>query len=158
MRKGHLLFSAVEFLLVAALFLIGAAFFGLHVSDAVRSRLASWIIEGQTPFLLMGLLVTSVALLLGICFGMMQRGSFVRFKGKGFSLDEALVRSAMLEFWKEELPQEVTPSEIYCAKGKIEVITSDLKEDLDEVEGRLGFFLAKHFGYDREFFITISHR
>lgn len=106
----------------------------------------------------MGILISAIALVFAICFGMMQRGGYIRFKGRGFSLDEALVRNVTLEFWSEELPEEAIPSEIYCSNGKIEIITEDLKEDLDEIEGRLGFFLAKNLGYERDFFITLSRR
>jgi len=135
---------------------MGAAFFGLFFSPQARQQIADWFLDGRISFLWIGVLITVLALVFAICFGMMQRGGYIRFKGRGFSLDEALVRSALLEFWSEELPEESIPTEIYCSKGKIEIITEDLKEDLDEIEGRLGFFLAKNLGYERDFFITLS--
>lgn len=145
-------------MIVAALFLTGAAFFVLHFSGNARQLFSDWILEGETSFLLIAILVTAIAVVFAACFGAMQKGSYIRLKGRGFSLDEALVRSATVAFWEEELPDEPLPSEVYCSGGKIEVITTDLKEDLEEIEGRLGFFLSNQLGYDREFYITLTRR
>lgn len=158
MRTGRLLFSAVELLIVLFFFLVGAAFLGLCVSEEMHRRLCAWLVDSRASFRFASLFVSAVAILLACCFWKMQRGSYVRLKGRGFSIDEALVRSATLEFWAQELPDEVVPSEIYVARGHVEVITSDLKCDLDEIEGRLGFFFAKRLGYERDFFITVFHR
>ena len=158
MRNGKLLFSVIEFLIILALFITGITFFILHYSVSARQFLVKWILEGEVFFLSIAILTLTATCVLSICFGIMQKGSFIRFKGKGFSVDESIVRNSIITFWRERFPKEPLHSEVYCSKGKIEIITSDFQEDFDEMEVKLGLFLSRQLGYNRDFYITLSQR
>ncbi len=158
MRNGSLLFSAVQFLVIAALFFGGAAFFVLHYLPHTRLGLSDWIMQPDQKFLLLGYLVIGLGLLLTVSFWVMQRGRYLRLQmDKGnFSVDEALVKELIDQFWREELPEKNLPSEVYFACQKIEVITQGVEKDLEQIEERLGALLSKQLGYEKEFFVTCS--
>ncbi|NGX38268.1 MAG: hypothetical protein K1000chlam2_01440 [Chlamydiae bacterium] len=159
MRNGNLLFSAVQFLIITALFGGGAVFFGLHFSPDVRLQLSEWISKSNGNFFFLGCLLSGIAALLTVCFYMMQKGRYLRIQmGKPFSIDEAVVKKTVKEFWKEEFPEEDLPTDIYVAKQKIEVITKDSDVDLEEIEKRLSKHLSEQFGYERKFFLTLTQR
>jgi len=159
-RNGHLVFSAIQFLLVAALCAAGAGLITLDSSLLLRQSLADWIISPTSNLLLIGSLILSVALLLGIGFWAMQRGSFVRLSmRKGpFSVHEALVRKAVQQFWIENYPDTKRPSEVFVSNQKIEIALEDESQDLEEVEKKLGEFFSKHLGYEKEFFLSLTKR
>lgn len=160
MRKGSLLFSAIQFLFVTALFGLGAVFFSLHFFARMRDEFAAWVLEPGEGFFLAGLVVMAIALILGICFFIMQKGSYVRIQmEKGdLRIKEDAIRIAVEEFWKETYPEEAKPSEIYCVGEKIEIITEDRNQDLESLEIMLGQFLEKQFGYAKEYFITFTKK
>lgn len=160
MRNGQLLFSAIQFLFIAALFGLGAVFFSLHYFPQMRLYLADWILEPGETFFSAGLVVSATAAFLTLCFFIMQRGSFIRIKmEKGdLFIEEDAVRLAVEQFWKETYPEEKKPSEIYCAGKKIEIITEDQNQDLESLEITLANFLSTQFGYEREYFITLTRK
>ena len=160
MRNGHLVFSAIQFLLIAALCATGVAFISLHGSLSMRQALADWIISPTSNLLLIGCLTLSIAILLGIGFWAMQRGSFVRLSMKkgSFSVHEALVRKAVQQFWIENYPDEKRPSEVFVSHQKIEIVTEDENQDLEEIEKKLGEFFSKHLGYEKEFFLNLTRK
>ena len=158
MREGRLLFSAVQFLMIAALFSGGAAFFALHYLPQSREQLADWIINSGMNFFSLGSLLTGVAFVLTICFWAMQRFSYVRVEMHDFSIAEPMVRETIAKFWKEEFPDKRSPSEIYLSAQNIEVIVEDQEQDLEQVEKTLSRFLSKQLGYRKPFFVTLTKR
>lgn len=158
MRDGKLLFSAVQFLMIAALFALGAAFFALHYSSIVRQQIAEWVMDPQMKFLLFGSLTCSVALLLTICFWAMQRASYVRIKMHDFSIQEPLIRKVIAKFWKEEFPEDVAPTEVYLANENIEIIVEDQAQDLEQIEKKISKLLSKQLGYEKKFFVSLTKR
>ena len=159
MRNGNLLFSAVQFLMITALFGGGAVFFGLYFSSEVRFQLSEWIVNAKERFFFFGCLLTGIAAFLTTCFWMMQRGRYLRIQmDNPFSIDERVVKKTLEQFWREEFPEEELPTTIYVAKQKIEVIAKDSDVDLEEIEKRLSKRLSEQFGYDRKFFLTLTQR
>lgn len=160
MRTGNLLFSAVQFLIITTLFGAGAVLLGLHYAPHVRQELADWIIQPNGSFLFLGWLILAAALLLTVCFWMMQKPQHLRLemKGKEFFVDEALVKQAIGQFWQEAFPKLKPPEEIYFAHQKIELITEAAECDLEEIELRLGTFLSQQLGYEKEFFVTLTSK
>lgn len=158
MRNGNLLFSAIQFLIIAALFFVGAAFFVLHCLPHTRIELSNWILRPDAKFFFLGAITVGGATLLALSFWMMQRGRYLRLQMEGgkYSLDESLVKTLIGEFWKENFPQKPPPHEVYCAHQKIEIIGQEMEEDLEMIEDRLSAHLAKQLGYEREFFLTLS--
>lgn len=155
MRNGQLLFSAVQFFLILALFSCGAALFGLHYIPGARLRFSEWIVDPSTSFVFLGSVIGAVALLLSICFWIMQRGSYVRIEMKKDSalVHEDAIRAAVLAFWEENELEK--PSDVYCANQKIEIITEAKDQDLEAIEQKLGHFLSKQLGYNQEFFVSL---
>lgn len=159
MRNGQLIFTAVQFLMIAALLGLGAAFFALHFLHGARLEMANWILENSDRFLLLGFLVMGIAAFLALCLFVMQRKKFLRIRmEKGIiSVDEALIKSRIRAFWKEAFPEKPAPSDVYIAQQKIEVITEGQLEDLEEIEARLGALLSTEFGYEKPFFVTMKN-
>ncbi len=158
MREGKLLFSAVQFLIIAVLFSGGAAFFGLHYLPHVRAELADWISNTEMSFLLFGWLLSGVALLLTICFWAMQHSSYIRIKMRDFSVSEPVIRETIARYWEEEFPEGKSPTEIYLAKQNIEIIIDDQGQNLAEIEKKLTKLLSKQLGYDKSFFLTLTKK
>lgn len=158
MKNGSLLFSAVQFLMIAALFGAGAVFLGLHYVPHVRQELSEWISQSNGSFLFLGWLILGTALLLTICFWMMQKTQYLRLsmRGKQFYVDEALIKKAVGQFWQKEFPKLVPPQEVYLVRQKIEIVTEAVECDLEEIEMRLGSFLSQELGYEKEFFVTLT--
>lgn len=160
MRNGSLLFSAVQFLMIVALFGIGGVLLGFHYAPHVRQEVANWIVEPKGSLFFLGWLIIAAALLLAICFWMMQKPKYLRIqmKSKDFFVDEPLVRQVIGQFWSAEYPDKTPPEEIYFAHQKVEVITESLECDLEEIEMRLGSFLSEQLGYEQEFFVTFTSK
>jgi len=156
-RNGRLFFSAVQLAIVVALFGVGGLLLGMHYSSYVRQKVADWILGPQTSFMLLGWLVVAIALLLAVCFGMMQKARYLRLEmgGKEFFAEDALLKQAIEQFWQETFPDAPVPKEIYLAGKKIEIITQDAEYDLEELEQRLASHLSQKFGYQKEFFVTL---
>lgn len=158
MRTGQLLFSVVQLVIIATLFGIGGMLLGLHYNPYVRMQVANWILEPNESFLLIGYLVLGTALILSICFGMMQKNQYLRLemRGKEFFIDEALIKQAIGQFWRLEFPNLTPPKEIYFVRQKIEVIAEVGDCDLEELEMRLGTFLSQKLGYEKQFYVTLT--
>ncbi|NGX38741.1 MAG: hypothetical protein KR126chlam1_00051 [Chlamydiae bacterium] len=160
MRNYNLLISAMQFLLIAALFGLGAVFFGLHYLPSFRESLVDWLLAPKGSLHLIGGLTFGVAFLLAIGFWSVQKEKFIRLQMQHvpISIEESLVRKTIEEFWKKSFPQLDLPIEVYIAHQKIEVIASMPKdfETLEEIEHRLGSHLFSQLGYEKEFFLTFK--
>lgn len=162
MRNGNLLFSAVHFLLIIALFCIGGAFLGLHFLPEVQAQLAGWILKGGESFFFLGCLVLGVAFFLTICFWAMQRSSYIRvvMKKNVFSSDEALIQKMVRQYWREEFPSQKGPIDVYVARKRVEIkmaMPEEGEKSFAEIEERLGALLSNQLGYEKEFFVTFTN-
>lgn len=159
MRKGNLLFSAIQFLMIVALFFVGAVFLGLHFLPNARILCAEWLMDARREFLLLGGLTTGMALFLTICFAMMQRGQYVRIAMQSglFDIQKTAIKQAVNQYWQESFPEKPLPTEIYVSRQKIEIITKEASYNLNELEAALGERFAAQFGYKHSFFITLKN-
>jgi len=160
MRNINSLFSAVQFLMIAALFGLGGGLIALHYLPHTKAQIADWVIQSES-FLPLGCLVLAVVFILTMGFWAMQRSSYLRLEMKGTSLsaDEALIRELIQEFWKEEFPSQKVPVDVFLAKKKIEIVIpmpEDFEESLEKIETCLGKMLFSQLGYEKEFFISFT--
>ncbi len=158
MRNSGLLYSAMQFLMITALFGLGAVFFGLHYLPQIRANLSEWLLAPSQGFYFLGVFTSGMAVLLTLSFWGMQRHKFVRIQMQShpFSIEEETIRETVGMFWKESFPDLDAPHEIYVEKKKIEIVTTlpkegDHKETLEEIEKQLGAFLSNRLGYEKEF-------
>lgn len=152
MRSGNQLFSAVQFLMIAALFIAGSAFFGLHFLHGVRLEFSSWILQDGDRFLLLGYLVSGIAVVLTLCFWSMQRHNFLRIRmgdKKRFTITAPLLKAR----FEKELSQKV---DVHFSHQRVEVILEGAVEDLETIEERLSYVLSSEFGYEKEFFVSLK--
>jgi len=158
MRNGKLFFSAVEFLMIVALFCLGALFFGLHFLPSARFALSDWILYSSSDFLFIGGLIVGIALALTLSLWAIHRRKFVRIEMEKHpvSLDQQLIKQTVEQFWKEAFPEEKLPSDVYVSKQKIEVISTLPKVELEEIEGRLGQLLKQQLGYGEKFYLSVT--
>ncbi len=148
----------VQLLIIAALFGAGGILLGLHYAPHVREQVVDWILQPRMSLLIFGWLILGTAFLLTVCFGMMQKTQYLRLRmrGREFFVEETVIKQAIGQFWRLEFPQITPPEEVYFARQKIEVITENVECDLEELELRLGTFLSQKFGYEKEFFVTLT--
>lgn len=165
MRKGNLLFSAVQFIFVVALFLLGGLFIGLHYAPHMRMSFANFITDQAVNLSFLGYLTISCALLLCIGFYVMHRGAYFRIKmdGGDVIIEPKLIEGLVQDYWKERFPEKEFKTEVIL-RGfeQIEVIAEMPQTELEarevllpEIEKELGALLSSHLGYRREWMMTL---
>ncbi len=108
MRKGNLLFSAVQFIFVVAVFLLGGLLIGLQYAPHLRQALARFIMDDAVNLSVLGYATIVSALLLTFGFYVMHRGVYFRVR---MGETEAVVEPKLIEslvdgYWKELFPEK----------------------------------------------------
>ncbi len=165
MRKGNLLFSAVQFIFVVALFLLGGLFIGLDYAPHLRVSFANSITAQTVNLSFLGYVTVGSALLLCIGFYVMHRGAYFRIRMEtGDVIVEAkLIEGLIQDYWKERFPANVLKTEVILRGFKqIEVVAEIPLVELEtrqiflpEIEKELGILLSAHLGYRREWMMTL---
>lgn len=164
MRKGNLLFSAVQFLFVFALFLLGGLLIGLHYAPHLRMSIASMILDQAVSLSFLGYMTIVCALLLCIGFYVMHRGAYfrIRMDGGDVTVEPKLIEGLVQDYWKERFPERGFKTEVILRGYKqIEVVAEMPEVELSvrevllpEIEKELGALLLSHLGYRREWMMT----
>ncbi len=165
MRKGNLLFSAVQFIFVVALFLLGGLFIGLHYAPHMRMSLANFITDQDVNLSFLGYVTICCALLLCIGFYAMHRGTYfrIRMEGGDVIVEPKLIEGLVQDYWKSRFPENVLRAEVILrGYEQIEVVAEMPQTELEarevllcEIEKELGALLSAHLGYRRELMMTL---
>lgn len=140
------------------MFLLSGAMMLLAFHEPLRHLIADWLIQSNFSFLLVGALLFCFATVLAFSFWMMEKGSYLRIKMRNHTaiIQEQTLRKSIHLFWKEHYPNAQMPSEIYCAKQRIEIVAPGKGQDLKAIEKELSAFFAEKLGYQNEFFVSIT--
>ncbi|MGE0670929.1 MAG: hypothetical protein AB7H48_09235 [Parachlamydiales bacterium] len=165
MRKGNLLFSAVQFIFVVALFLLGGLFIGLHYTPHLRMSIANLIMDQAVNLSFLGYVTIVCALLLCIGFYVMHRGAYfrIRMDGGDVIVEPKLIEGLVQDYWKERFPENELKTEVILrGYEQIEVVAEMPQTELTarevllpEIEKELGALLSAHLGYRREWMMTL---
>lgn len=165
MRPGHLLFSGVQFIFVAMLFLLGGLFIALEYTPSFRASLAALIIDYPAILSFFGWVVVGCSILLALGFYVMYRGSYyhVQMDRAQVSIDSKVVEELVQVYWKQRFPEKEFKVQVFLrGKREIEVLAEMPGMELEaqsvlltEVEFELGALLDHHLGHSREWLMTI---
>jgi hypothetical protein len=163
-RTGHLLFSAIHFLVI--FFLIALGVFLIALPYAPHFRFFLTIAFTETPQLLakMGWGILGVGLFLFITLYFLNRRHFIQFQSEGvkISVDERVIKHFVHDHVKILFP-EVSTEVVVRSKGKLEIIFTlpSIQEDEEtwqRVENELSDLLVNRLGYQKEFYFTLASR
>jgi hypothetical protein len=165
MKTGNLLFSAVQFVFVMLIILLGFFFIGLQHAPYLRYVIADFFSQRAACFSLVGYLILACGILLLFGFYAMYRGVYYRIKmGRNeVFVDPSVIQRYVREYWKTIFPDHDLSMEVGLNKDqKIEMfvelpLLSSEKQQalLEKAENELSQILQKHLGYRREFTLSI---
>lgn len=162
MRRGEVLFSAVQ-LMLALFFLFGGAFFLLLPSAAaIRFYLASILLERGPLFYVIGAATFGVGLLLLIAFYFLNQRQYYQVKMDAH-VELPLIREYVERYWDLLLPQKEVVESLTLSSDRLLEITINLQsvafekhaDLLSRAERELSALLARHLGYQRELLFTV---
>jgi hypothetical protein len=166
MRTPNLIFSAVQFIFVVMLVLIGSLFLGFAHAPQFRYTIAQFFTEHSSSLSAMGWGIIGFACLLACGFFAMNRGSYYRIEMQRHQagVEPEVVCQYVQSYWSEIFPELSGKTAVVLhGKRKIEIIAHipNLNEEdfnclLPKIEEELGILLAHAFGYRREFLLTLT--
>jgi hypothetical protein len=165
MKTGNLLFSAVQFLFVILIMLLGVFFIGLQHVSYLRFAVVQFLSQQTALFSLIGFLILGCGALLLYGFYTMHRGWYYTLKmGQHTVLvDLPVIQGVVREYWKTVFPDQDLAIEVNVTKAqKIEMFMElpllapekQLKT-LEKAELDLSHLLQKHLGYRRDFSLSV---
>ena len=168
MRKGNLLFSAVQFIFVVALFLLGGLLIGLQYAPHMRMAIAAMITDYAISLSVLGYVTLSCACLLCLGFYVMHRGAYLQIQMDAGEvvIEPKLIEGLVRDYWKKRFPENELSTEVILRGGKrIEIVAEwpsadgELREVLlPEIEQELGALLKSHLKYQQKWMMTLVTR
>ena len=166
MRTGHLLFSAVHFLVVFFLIAVGVFLIALPHAPHFWLSLTAALTEAPELFTKFGwgILVFGFFLFVGLYF--LNRRHFIRFQSEGvkISVDEMVIQKSVHDHIKTFFPDiEMGTDVAIKGKDKLEIIIylpqiQEEEEVWQRVENELGTLLHDLLGYRKEFYLTLASK
>lgn len=155
------LFSAVQFLMVAAVLACGCFTMALPWAPQVRFKLAAFL-DRTDLFLPLGLMITFLGFILLVGFYWMNRKRYYQVAMKA-KIEEDLILKILTAYWKKVFPEHDLTTDVFIHRNQkiefiVEVPTLQAKEQksmLNKVEAEVGHLLAEQLGYKREFLLTV---
>ena len=165
MRLGNLLFSALHFFVVFFILMVGIFFLVLPYAEHFRILLIDALLSHLLYFQLFGGLLVGIGTLFLIGLYMMHRRRFfqIQMEAAKIEVDEQLIRKIVENYWKQHFPNHAYLTDV-ALKGtqELEIFTSlpEEKEEafFEEVQRELGSLLARQFGYQKPFTLTLVER
>jgi len=165
MKAGNLLFSAIQFVFVILIILLGVFFVGLQHASHLRYIIADFFSRSTIHFSFIGYLILACGSLLLAGFYAMHRGVYYSIKmGRNeVFVDPIVIQGIVHEYWKTIFPDQDLAIEIDLSKKqRIEMFVEfpllppeKQQVVLEKAEHELSQILQKHLSYRREFLISI---
>jgi hypothetical protein len=156
------LFSAVQFLITAAIVCAGGFLLALPYAPQVRIKLAHLLAERTDLFLPVGLMILGFGLVLLVGFFAMTRRRYFQFivKGQPVVIETALLNELAGSVWKKYFPDDDLFTDIVIRRNQdIELIAeASLIEDpvlLENLEKDLTELLHRQIGYEKDLTVTV---
>lgn len=169
MRLGNLLFSAIHLFVVFFIFILGVMSLLVPFSPGLRFSMTYLLAEQSSIFLWIGSFSVSLGTLFFIGLWRLNKKRYLQIKMQHNQtiIEEAIIKEYVQSYWKEMFPSIEPAFDIVIhPHQKLELITQNFpsleeeqKESLFErVQSELGVLLARHLGYEKDFFLTISEK
>ncbi|MBI3236481.1 MAG: hypothetical protein HYZ48_02055 [Chlamydiales bacterium] len=163
MRKTHFLFSAVQFVFILFLFLLGGVCIGIDSLESVRHSLALALFNDRISWQGIGCSILLVAILMALGFYRIYRGVYlqIRMQRGVVFIDLSIVKEVVKKYFqKTSSDQEI---EVILRTGnQIEIVVSadeEIESSLEKtsiIEGELGAILTSHFGPEHRWVVTFA--
>ncbi len=165
MRTGHLLFSAVQFMFVVLLLLVGGMFIGLDYAPHLRSSISNFFANHGSGFLFIGLTLLCCGVLLLIGFYSMNRGAYFTLTMQA-KVDPKIFESYIQHYWDELFPQAKLATHIILHPSQqLEIFAEipPLQEDeqeaiLEKINRDLSRILSQRLGYTSTYQLKLAVR
>ncbi len=165
MRKGKLLFSAVQFIFALLVILLGLFFVGLPEAPLLRYRLSLFFSNPTTSFAGVGYLILACGIFLLIGFCVMYKGRYYQLKmgSNRSSVDPAVIQQMVSRYCNQLFQGQDSGVQIRISSDeKLEIIFESLSVPLEEqealfqkMEQGLSDLLYSKLGYRKEFLISV---
>ena len=165
MRKGNLLFSAVQLIFSLLIVLLGLFFIGLQEAPHLRYHLSLQLSDPSFSFSKVGYLILIAGLFLLIGFSAMYRGRYyrVRMGSNRTSVDPDLIRQAVHSYWVQHYPHKHNVIQVRVNRlQKLELIFEWEEMPFEEqeallmrVEKDLAELFSSQFDYRRDFKLSV---
>ncbi len=164
MKAGNLLFSAVQFVFVVLVILLGGFFIGFQHAPHLRFLVSHFFSDPTVSFSLIGYFILGCGVFLLIGFCVMHGGIYYRVKMKGGDLlvDPVVIRSYVDEYWKNAFPDHDLSVEVSVSNQALEMfvelpLLSEENQEafLEKAEVELAQILQKRLGYYKEFSLSV---
>lgn len=163
MKSGNILFSAVHFFVIFFILTVGVLFVVLPYADHFRILLINSLLSDLPLYQILGYAMIAASLLLFIGLYMLNRRRFfqIEMEASLVEVDKGLIQEMVRGYWKELFPGKETSVDIVISgKQSLEVVASlpeEREEDFfEQVQKELGSLLARQFGYQKPFTITLA--
>ena len=162
MRAGNILFSAVHFFVIFFILTVGVLFLTLPYTEHLRILLINSLLNNHAFYQTLGYVLIGGGALLLIGLYMMNRRRFfqIEMQASKIEVDESLIQEVVANYWKERFSDhESNAAVIVKGKQSIEIMATlpeEKEEDFfEEVQKELGSLLARQFGYQKPFVLTL---
>jgi len=165
MRKGHLLFSAVQFIFALLVVLLGLFFVGLQEAPSLRYRLSLFFSSPSVSFSGVGYLILACGIFLLVGFCVMYKGRYYQIKmgGGRVHIDSELIQQQVSKYWSQLFPDQASEVKVQITQGQKLHIAFELfpmpEEEREalfvKVEQELGELLRSQLGYTQEFVVSV---
>ncbi len=158
MKTANLLFSAIEFLFVLLILLLGGFLIGLYYAPHLRFAIAQFFIEHNESLIPIGLCVLGCGLLLLIGFYSMNRAAYFRFsvpfkpkctpssesqksppspaQTSSLLIESALIQKYIKIFWDEQFPHHHLKTEVILHSNETIEISLEMPPLLQNSDDR----------------------
>jgi len=156
MRLGHILFSAVHFLVVFFILCTGALLFLLPYAPSFRLSLSQALMDHPLVFQKAGFSFLFLGSILLIVLYFLNRKTYLQLKGKRYQvgIEQTVVRALALDYFHKMFENSSCEVDVVIRKGQfIEILTQlpQLQETmLERIESELSILFQKRLGYQKE--------
>jgi hypothetical protein len=165
MRRGNLLFSAVQFIFAFLVVLVGLFFVGLQEIPFLRYRLSQFFSNPTISFAGIGYLILVFGFLLFVGFCVMYRGHYYQLTmGRHRAgVDPELIEQLVTGYWKNVSSDQDSTVQVRVSSNQSLNITFELssiplkdQEPLfEKVERELSELLYSQLGYNKKFIVSV---
>lgn len=167
MRSGNNIFSAVQFLFVVAVIVIGSFLAILPWTPYVRFKIANFLVDRPDLFFPAGVFLCSIGGMLLVGFYTMYRKRFFQVEMKAPQtmtfVEMVVLRSSVEKYCRDAFASKMQLTDFFLhANQKIEMVVqiSDVdmvekKALLEKAEKEIGQLLKRKIGYQEEFLMTV---
>jgi len=167
MRAGNNIFSAVQFLFVAAVIAAGFFFVAFPWAPHVRFKLAFLLTDRPDLFFSIGAMLLTIGLMLLVGFYTMYRKRFFQLSMRAPQritfVEMIVLRSSVERYCREAFSTQMQLTDLFLHKDqKIEMVVqmpdlngAERKAILERAEKELGRMLKRQMGYQRDFLLTV---